>query len=428
MDVLLIAPQTAAMSRVRSAPMGYSTPMGLLYLAKPLLEQGFHVDILDLTAYQLSLDRLCAYVKTYSPAVVGITCMTGSYSQAIQIAQTVKVANVGARVIMGGPHVTFQARQTLENENIDVVVRGEGDVNFAQLVAYYILRQNSLDQIDGISYRENGTVVENPAVRIQDIDQLGYPPRNILNLHRYRHPGVIHYSRGCPFQCQFCAAGAMAGGKYRFRSVASILEEIDYLVSTLGITSLGFSDDTVTARPKQMKRICRQILKKGYALQWTCESRVDVADRSLLKLMAQSGCRSIFFGFESGNPEILKSINKRITPAQMEKAVRRCLDVGITPWGAFIIGFPHDTQETIAETFEFATKIKRWGAMCSFGVLTPFPGTYIYDHADEIGITIHSENWDDFETSNPIISTPHLSLEELKGIFSDIRRAFGMPA
>ena len=141
----------------------------------------------------------------------------------------------------------------------------------------------------------------------------------------------------------------------------------------------------------------------------------------LVQLMAQSGCQSIQFGFESGNEAILRSIGKNTTPKQIEDAARLCLDLGVIPIGNFLVGFPDDTRESIRETLELAKKLKRMGAVCYLAALTPFPGTYIYEHRERLGIVIHSRNWDDFTLDNPVISTRHLSLDELRTIYADTR-------
>ncbi len=280
----------------------------------------------------------------------------------------------------------------------------------------------SLEEINGISYRKEGKIVENPCTIVPDIDSFSFPQRNKFNLNWYTLPGVIHSSRGCPFQCLFCSASAMAGGKYRMRSVENIMREFDYLLTKLYINFLAFSDDTITGNLKRLKQICKQILYKGYQVKWLCASRVNLIDQELLRLMAQSGCQRIGFGFESASEDILKSINKRITKKQIEKAVKLCLEFGILPSGNFMIGFPNDTKETIKKSLEFAKKLKRFGAHCTFTVLTPFPGTYFYNHAEELGITIHSNDWDDFSPENPIISTRNLSLDELRTIFLILKR------
>ena len=423
MDILLIYPRMAHARRIMPGQDGWVLPMTLLYLARPLVQKGFSVGILDLRIESIDRRGFAAYIEAYRPRLVGITCTTASYSNALAAAQCIKESAPETKIVVGGPHVTFTAEDTLKNECFDVVVRGEGDRNFTQLAEHFLRDQVALDQIRGISFRVGGEIVQNPVQRIEDIDSLGFPSREGIDLSRYSMSGVIFASRGCPFQCRFCSAGAMAGGKYRMRSVRGICEEIDHLVLDRGIRYIGFLDDTVTVYPEVTGAICRHIIDLGVPVQWICESRVDVADIELLRSMAAAGCSQIQFGFESGSEAILKSIRKNITPAQMIGAVERCLSVGIKPVGNFMIGFPDDTHETIAETLALSKHLKQMGAYASLVVLTPFPGTYIYDHRDELGLTLHSSDWNDFDLQNPVISTRHLSVDDLRTYLFDFSPA-----
>ena len=419
MDVLLMQPRIAHARRIRSGLGGFIPPMMLLYLAKPLIDKGFDVDILDLTVYHIDAERFKDYVETYRPSIAGITCTTMAFSNALRSAEYIKRVDPGIKVVMGGPHVTFKAKETLENDCIDFVVRGEGDTVFTGLVEHLLRGKGSLQTIKGISYRDNGTIVENPMTTIKDLDSLKYPQRDLRFLTRYSVPGALQSSRGCPFRCQFCSAAAMAGGKYRLRSPKSIMEEIDYLVLHVGVNYIAFLDDTLTGFPDLTEKICLHIIGKNYPLKWMCESRVDIVNRDLLKLMARAGCISIQFGFESGSPDVLESIKKNISLEEMENAVRLCVGTGINATGNFMIGFPNDTRKTIAETVSVAKKMKKLGAQVGIAVLTPFPGTYFYEHADELGITIHTKDWDEYDLENPIISTGNLDLEELRWIYYD---------
>jgi radical SAM superfamily enzyme YgiQ (UPF0313 family) len=189
----------------------------------------------------------------------------------------------------------------------------------------------------------------------------------------------------------------------------------------LGINYIWFTDDTITAFPKRTKQLCSYLIQKGYQFGWECFSRVDIADRELVRLLARAGCKAIQFGFEAGNDAILESINKKATTKQMEEAVKLYLEFSIIPHGNFMVGFPDDTRETIRDTVNFAKKLKRIGAECDIAALTPFPGTYFYENAEKLGIQLHSDNWDDFVLHNPIISTRNLSLDELRSIHSEIR-------
>ncbi len=419
MDVLLIQPPIMKYKRFgfnleRSVP-----PLPLLYLAEPLIKKGFDVDILDLSAFDMNPRRFQDYIGISRPAVVGITCATITFSEALNTAKYIKSVDPGIKIVIGGPHVTFTAPETLANDCFDIVVRGEGEVAFSQLVEHYINGKYSLPGIRGISYRQDGEIKETPRKIITDIDTLSYPSRGRCNLSRYSIPGTMIISRGCPFRCHFCAAAALSGGKYRIRSISNILEEIDYLVTGLGISHLAFLDDTLTAYPEIVKTLCRHILGKGYRIKWLCESRVDVVEEELVRHMARAGCYGIQFGFESGSEEILQAMNKRITPWQIENAVEICLDAGILAMGNFLIGFPRETKETVKMTLELAKKLKRRGSNTNVGVMTPFPGTYYYNHARELGITIHAAGWDDYEIGHPVISTRNFSKDQLREILFD---------
>jgi radical SAM superfamily enzyme YgiQ (UPF0313 family) len=421
MDVLLVQPRIGHAKRGRASPQAFVPPMMLFCLAKPLVERRFKVDILDLTVSKITLRGFKNYIRRHQPRIVGITSSTLSYTNAIRAAKAVKEIDPEITVVMGGPHVTFRARDALDSGYVDFVVRGEGDVCFPQLVELLLRGKGSLSKIGGISYLENGDLVENPRVFVRDLDKLGYPQRDGIERTRYAVLGTVQTSRGCPFACKFCAAAAMGGGKYRLRSVESITSEIDYLVGGLGLDSLAFSDDTVTGFPEMTMKICRHILRRGYKVQWVCESRVDVADRSLLELMARAGCMSIQFGFESGSDLILESIRKKISPPQMMTAVRLCKKFGINPAGNFMIGFPEETRKTIKKTVSVAKRLKKLGATVGLAMLTPFPGTYFFEHADDVGIKIHSYDWDEYDLENTIISTRNLDIDELRTIHYDTK-------
>jgi anaerobic magnesium-protoporphyrin IX monomethyl ester cyclase len=196
---------------------------------------------------------------------------------------------------------------------------------------------------------------------------------------------------------------------------------MDYLLGYLRNGRFAFSDDTITSHSERIERICGHILNRNYVVEWVCASRVDVVNSSLLRLMARAGCRSIQFGFESGNEDVLRSINKQITPEQILYATKLCVQHQIIPYGNFIIGFPEDTPSTIQDTYNLALRIKIMHGTCDFAIMTPFPGTYFYEHAEELGMKIHTENWNEYLLDNPVISTKHLDIDELKALYIKCR-------
>jgi anaerobic magnesium-protoporphyrin IX monomethyl ester cyclase len=428
LEILLIQPRTSKARRIVSSHNGVMPPMMLAYLAAPLVNNGFDVEILDLTVSRMNAEALKEYLRRHRPALVGITCTTASYYNALKIAGCVRETLSDTRVVMGGPHVTFTARETMGNDCVDVVVRGEGDISFTRLAEHLLRGKYSLPEIRGITYRRDGKIEETPTEMIMDIDALPLPAREKLDMKCYPSKGVIQASRGCPFRCIFCAATAMQGGKYRTRNVDSIKDEIDYLVKDRGIDYLVFIDDTLTIFPELSEAICTHIINRGYRLNMTFQSRADFNDPKLLALMARAGCTMLQFGFESGSESVLKSIRKRITPAHIEKAARACLDAGMNVYGTFILGFPEETVESLEETAAMIRRVRSMGAGVGLGLVTPLPGTYLYTHAEELGITIHSTDWDDYGLDTPIVSTRYLSVREIQAKFFDMQMELTGPA
>lgn len=421
-DVLLIQPKFVNNIQFNGNHRSIVPPLMLYYLAKPLLEDGFSVDVLDLSAYGIKGNRLKEYLHYLDPRIVGITSVTENFFIAMNIAELIKSIRPELPIVIGGPHVTFKADETLQYKCFDFVVRGEGDHSFSNLVKCLINHnKQGLDRIPGISYRSNESIINNKRDFSIDIDKLGFPKRYYVNPNRYAYSAVAMTSRGCPFSCHFCSATAMFGKKYRMRNIDSVLEEIDYLIGALQNRCLAFSDDTITAYPSRIEQICNHILYRNYTVEWVCASRVDVIDDKLLQLMARSGCRSIQFGFESGNELVLKSINKKITPDQILHATRLCIRNRIIPYGNFIIGFPQDTVSSIRDTYNLAIDIKRMNGTCDIAVLTPFPGTYFYEHAEDLGMKIHTDNWSAYLLDNPVISTQHIDIEELNALYKKCR-------
>jgi radical SAM superfamily enzyme YgiQ (UPF0313 family) len=156
----------------------------------------------------------------------------------------------------------------------------------------------------------------------------------------------------------------------------------------------------------------------GIPFLWSCLSRADVVTEDLLERMFRAGCREMQMGIESASPEILGKLGKGVSREQIENALRLAQEFGFVTNGSIILGHPWDTLDTMKLTVEFALDLRdKYGVSVYAGVNTPFPGTYQYEHAAELGIRIHTSRWNDFRPNNPIISTPHFSLDELRELY-----------
>jgi radical SAM superfamily enzyme YgiQ (UPF0313 family) len=202
-----------------------------------------------------------------------------------------------------------------------------------------------------------------------------------------------------------------------------VLEEIRELYEQYGIQDLLIVDDTFTAKKQRALEICGKIIDAGLELTFTCESRVNLVDPEFLRILKRAGCRLIQYGIESGSNEVLKRIRKGITTEQIRQAVAWTNEAGIHMKGSFIIGHVWDTPETVACTFRFMRELKERHDVEVYPALNiPFPGTEQYIRREELGLSLHTDNWDDFNYANAIISVPNMTQGELREAYSEMRR------
>lgn len=396
-----------------------SPPLGILYLSSYLRQFGFGVSI-DPWVKPKSKREFFSLLDAEQPSIVGISSVTMTYPNALKIAKSVKEWNPNCIVVLGGPHVTFCDEDALSNEFVDFVVRREGEVTMLELALNILSGYPLLEEIKGLSYKSEGKVIRNPdRPFITNLDALPFPDRSLIDLSRIIEDNLMITtitSRGCPGRCIFCLGKTMSGGHYRMRSAEHVFTEMIQMYYTLHAKTIGFVDDTITVDPKRIERICRYIINSGIELVWGCESRVDSIARNedIIKLMAKAGCRAIQFGVESGVQEILDEIKKGIIIEQILDAVKFASRYGINAGASFIIGHPSDTMETIKQTAQFAYELREIHKVkLNWAILTPFPGTYVYEHRDELGIKINTFDWSMYTIADPIISTKNLSAREL---------------
>jgi anaerobic magnesium-protoporphyrin IX monomethyl ester cyclase len=359
-------------------------PMGLALIAAVLEKAGYPVTIIDANALNLSQESIIEQVK--GADIIGLTAMTPSINITLETARHLKQAYPEVPVILGGAHATLLPEETLANApGIDIIIRGEGEEIILELL-HALESEHPLNEISGISFRKNGKIVSNrPASGIIDLNKLPFPAYHLLPVHQYKpHPphgraspfAVMITSRGCPYNCAYCSK-PIFGKTFRAQTAERVIEEIIYYQKQYGIKELAFYDDVFTLDKKRTHDIADGIIKKGIKLLWSCETRVNLVDKELLRHMKQAGCYSVSYGIESGSPDVLKAIDKGITLEQVSQAVRWTREAGIQAIGYFMIGSPGETPETIRQTINFAKKLKL--DYVQFAVTTPFPGTRLYE-------------------------------------------------
>jgi radical SAM superfamily enzyme YgiQ (UPF0313 family) len=399
-----------------------SPPLGLAYLGSALEAAGVEIKILDLVVYPYSRKILESLLKDFKPQMVGITAVTMTFDNAIGVIKDIRAIDPNVLTVMGGPHVTFCAPDTLEEyPELDVIVLGEGETTIVEL-AQAADRRQQWDDINGIVFRKGSDICHTAAREfVQDLNTLPAPARHLLALGRYRALGMpisMTTSRGCPFKCIFCVGRKMVGAKVRYRNPVEVADELEYL-GTLKFNQINIADDLFTANKNHCLAVCDEIIKRGLTIKWTSFARVDTVSEELLKRMKAAGCSAVSFGIESANPDILKTIKKGITLQQVVEAVDACNRAGVIPHASFILGLPGETPDTIKETLDFGKRLKSVGLSYGFHLLAPFPGTAVREQSHDYGIRILTNDWTEYHANRAIVETPAVNRQMLDDIVAD---------
>jgi radical SAM superfamily enzyme YgiQ (UPF0313 family) len=388
----------------------------LMSMGAVLKEQGMDVEVLDLLSTRYSQKKIEAHLARYQPDLIGITSVTMNFPAAVRILQTCKTLMPEASAVIGGPHATFMAEETLRSyPEVDIVVRGEGEKTIRE-VARALDRREGLEEVMGLTFRCNGTVVRTEdRPFIEDIDRLPLPDRTLFPISRYlamRVPASVLTSRGCPTGCSFCVGYRMTGRKGRFRNPLRVVDEIEG-ARRLGFEEVCIDDDLFTRNRRHVTAICDEILNRGLKLKLYIFARVDTVDEPLLRKLKEAGCAMICFGLESGNQKILDLANKRATVERARRAVELSKAAGIAPFGSFILGLPGETRETMEETVSFAQSL---GIPHGFHLLSPFPGTRVREKAAEYGIKILTDDWSLYDADHAVTETEALKATEVEAL------------
>jgi anaerobic magnesium-protoporphyrin IX monomethyl ester cyclase len=406
MNILLINP---APSGTLKATGVLFPPLGLLYIAAYAEKEGHQVMVRDLAVRKKKED---IDFKRYD--VVGISTDTTRHRQALQLAQ--KAKRNGCTVVMGGPHPGYVDEEILSTQRVDFIVRGEGEITFSELLASLQKDDGKFHSIRGISFFSNGQLVRTlPRPFVEDLDSLPFPARHLIHMDDYQRTKFggrpitpLITSRGCPYQCVFCASSHFWGTKVRMRSVASVLVEIEEVYHRYHFNAVAFVDDTFNLFPKRVIEICHGIIEKKLDLWWWCLSRVDLLlqNEEMVKEMVRAGAKSVFIGVESSDPKTLEALKKGIDVESTVQAVDLLKRNGLEIHASYILGGLHETAKTIHETIRFAKKLDT--NVTQFSILTPYPGTAIYEQVKD-RIFRWRAPWSFFDMQHLVFKHDHLS-------------------
>lgn len=423
MRILLInSPVTRTSPHAHVAP-----PLGIAYLAGHARRAGHVVEVLDLNLSGYNPRRVDLVLNRFRPDMVGISAFTETYPNALAIARQVKARDASVPVVMGGPHPSILPVAVATEPDVDYVVVGEGELTLVEL-AGALGTGSRPDGVPGLVWRDGAHVVTNHRREPADPDAIGPPARDLLSLEFYADPfNVLTARGGCPYRCPFCSASHIWSGVHRPRSPQAVVDELQMLVEEYAAPYVFFVDDIFTLRRDWVLELMTEMERLGGAVSWGCGTRVDRVDQELLRSMAAHGCTGIQFGVESGSQAVLDSV-KGIDRESALQAVRWSVAAGISTTASFMVPFPQDTEQTLRETFAFMETLRDAGAEILMSYTTPYPGTAFYERAEELGLTILTRDWAEYDAKHLIIETATLTAARIDEIVNEEVARLGMSA
>jgi radical SAM superfamily enzyme YgiQ (UPF0313 family) len=352
-------------------------PLGIAILAGHLLERGgYDVRLLDDSVEEESTLREAMQWAD----VIGISSLTPNAKRARELGIMAR-SEYGRFVIAGGPHPTTNPEFFLDSGAADVCCLGEGDETLPEVLESLDERWK-WDQIQGIAFQKDGQVFSTPRRPLwREMDKLPFPAYHLYDIPRYMrlmvNPGVTMItSRGCPYACTFCDA-EMTPRQYRAMSPGRTVDLIEMIIKRYDPPQLMIFDDLFTIQRKRVIAICKEIVRRGLYFEFACESRLDTMDYEMLRWLRKAGCVKIYYGLESGSPELLVTMKKGITIEKLERAARLNRQVGMWFKYFLIYGFPEERLEDHRKT-EDVVRRTRPDSVC-VSLLQPIPGTEVYE-------------------------------------------------
>lgn len=376
--------------------------IGIGYLAAYLKQNCKDVDI---SFYSAFYDSDVDIIKNSLDAdVVAFSATSPQFHHGIQLANQIK--NDHNIIVFGGAHASALPEDVLQEPNIDVAVKGEGERSILSIVKD-VQAGNIISVYKKIICSEY----------IKDINTIPFPDRIVIKNERNIQQAYVDNkkritsvlsSRGCPFKCSFCCSNTIWGRKTRFRSPDNILDEVEALIRNQNIQFLKFADDTFTANKNRIMEFCRLKTERGLNIPFGANAHINTIDEDLLKVMSDNNCEELWYGVESGSPRILKDMHKTIKIEDVKRIFKLTKDYGMKTRAYFLLGMPNETIDDIYMTERLCDEIDP--DIVGFTLLSPYPINEHYDH-----IIMKDWDWSTFdEYNNDWVHTQTLSNEQLK--------------
>ncbi len=427
-------------------------PLGLLYIAAVCKQRGHDVCVIDAFAEKLSSQEIKNEIATIQPDVIGFTSFVSNGHIIYELGRWIKSEYPNIKVIFGNIHASVYAEAYLRNNCCDIVVHGEGEYTFLDILATLERKLDDFSNIPSISFLKNGKyMTTSGTVVIEDLSQLPLPDRDAVNQKHYNMPFISNMmytrkksgigkhmftSRGCPFSCSFCVVHN--NNRQRYNSINNTVNEIEILIKNYSADYIFFMDSIFASNKKRVMDICKEIKKRRLNFNWGCEGHVSLIDQELAEEMESAGCYDIAFGIESGVQRLLDKVNKRTRIEMIEKAIKIIKkNTKIKLTGLFILGLPGETYKDALETIDFAKRLPL--DMAQFSIFVPYPGSPLFYELKERGeidvglrengaldtsVWLRYSAYISFTSNEPIWVSPELNKDTLKKLQKKALRDF----
>ncbi len=394
-------------------------PFFLAYAAALLKREGFEVKVIDSLAQELAPQDFLKMVFAEKPDLLVAETSTPSLHNDLDL---VRKLPQGLRVALCGPESNIRDIEFLQKHPaVTYVFTGEYEMTLLEL-AQRLQANKDLEGVSGLIFRDGATLKANPArPLLDDLDALPWPLREGLPMGRYNDtPGGIPApsvqmwsSRGCPYQCAFCIWPQLMyqDRRYRTRSVKDVVDEMEYLVKTMGFRSIYFDDDTMNIGKLRMMELGREIRRRGLDVPWAMMARADLMEEDVLKNLHAAGLVAVKYGVESADQGLVDNIRKGMDLRQAERMIRCTKAVGIKTHLTFSFGLPGETAQTIQKTIDFALELDPDSVQ--FSINTAFPGTPYYKELEQRGHVVSRDLSDYDGNCKAMLRTDALGAQDL---------------
>ncbi|MFA4964173.1 MAG: radical SAM protein [Thermoleophilia bacterium] len=430
---------------------GSTERLGLLYLAASLRRAGVDVRIYDPTVcaparvpagflYGRPDEEVRRVLEEYRPDVLGVSVHQAlNLDGARQLSRLAKEVSAATVTVAGGVYPSVSREAILEEcVHVDYALQGESEATFVELLEALAAGRPVPTTIDGLIWRDQGSVRANPKVAfIEDLDSVPFPARDLVDIRGFMGKRLAIYgignrpslslltSRSCPHQCSFCNMWMIHGKRWRPRSPENVLAEIDEMVGKWGARDLFIMDDNFTLRSDRVIEICEGIVRRRYPIRWNTPNGISAkgATPEMARAMKAAGCKSVCVAIETGSEDFrLSAMNKRVTNDEIRRAVHAFRDAGVPVGGLLMLGMPGETDERFRETVRFVAELPLTWIVVSFTF--PHVGTKLYDELLRSGridgpVKVASDTY-----GVPVFATEDFTADTLVRRKSQLYRAF----